>query len=61
MILLTGCETTSNACPPLVEYDDTFREKLSLEVRGIPEMFVHIPRALDDYRVLRQQVRACHS
>lgn len=59
MLLLTACNVTSNACPPLKEYSQEYKDLLAAEVRGIPEMFTHIPRTLDDYRILRDQVRAC--
>lgn len=48
----------SSSCPPLVEYDHATRDRAADELELLPEGSA-IERLLDDYAVLRDQVRAC--
>lgn len=56
-IWLAGCATTSS-CPPLPEYSPLFREELAKEIEQMPQGSA-VLRAMEDYYVLRQQVKAC--
>jgi hypothetical protein len=56
-IWLVGCATTSN-CPPVAEYPAEFRTKLADEIQRLPEDAALV-RAMEDYYVLRKQVKAC--
>lgn len=59
LLLLVGCASTRGVCPPLVEYTDEEQTGLASEMASIsPDSYV--VQFLIDYRVLRQQVRACH-
>lgn len=56
-IWLAGCATTSN-CPPVAAYSEEFRQKLAVEIERLPEDAALV-RAMEDYYVLRRQVKAC--
>lgn len=56
-ICLAGCATTSN-CPPVADYSAEFRTRLAAEIQQLPEDAALV-RAMEDYYVLRKQVKAC--
>ena len=63
MILLTGCagvgfDTSTSACPPLVEYSRAEQARVTNEVAAMPDG-ARIPEWLSDYAVMREQARAC--
>lgn len=62
MILLSACASTGfkpgAVCPPLKDYAPAFNAALADAVAMLPETSPIII-ALDDYRILRVQVRAC--
>ena len=66
-ILLTGCAgavyktEVEVYCPPIVEYNEDFNNKLIDEIESLPETDggPAIVEALSDYAVLRDKVRAC--
>ena len=59
--LLSGCgEGSSNpvtVCPPIKEYTHEFQRKLADEIEAAPAD-AHFPIALQDYALLRHQLRA---
>ncbi len=55
---LAACARTISSCPPIVEYDQATRDRAADELQLLPEDSA-IERLLDDYAVLRAQVRAC--
>lgn len=62
-VLSAACSHTPvrvTACPPLVEYDQAFADKLVAELELLPENAALIS-AMADYLVLRDQVRRCQS
>ena len=58
--LLTACaganSNPATACPPIKEYDRKFQNKLAGEIEAAPVDAV-FPTALQDYAVLRVQIR----
>ncbi len=58
--LLTGCATANsdpeNRCPPIRTYDKTFQRKLADEIEAAP-VDAAFPDAVQDYAVLRAQIR----
>jgi hypothetical protein len=55
-----GCGTTvQTVCPPLVEYDQPFMNRLADELSAAPADSA-MTRAVVDYRRLRDVVRACN-
>lgn len=60
LILLTSCSGVSsdptNTCPPIKKYSREFQKKLASEVNQAPVDAV-FPVALQDYAVLRGQIR----
>lgn len=56
--LLTACGGAVSSCPPLVEYDQAFRDRLADELGKLPWESATV-QAISDYAVLRDQVRAC--
>ena len=63
MIFLSACakagfDTSSSACPPVVEYSRVEHARVAEEVAALPEGAV-IVGWLADYAVLRDQARAC--
>jgi hypothetical protein len=55
---LQGCASLGGVCPPLVEYSEEDQRRLRTELATVAEDS-EIVEFLLDYRVLRQQVRAC--
>jgi hypothetical protein len=45
-------------CPPLVQYSKDEQDQAAHELELIPDSWV-TQKLVDDYRVLRDQVRAC--
>lgn len=45
-------------CPPVVEYDQAFRERAAAELELLPDRS-NIQVIINDYAVLRDQVRGC--
>lgn len=59
-VLVAGCgRTVTVACPPLVQYDQTFMSQLADELTAAPTSSA-MARAIVDYRQLRDIIRACH-
>lgn len=64
MISLAGCATGGSeapavcVCPPVVEYDQGFRERAAAELELLPEGSA-IEDLLSEYVVLRAQLRGC--
>ncbi len=58
--LLTGCATANsdpeNLCPPIRAYDKAFQRKLADEIEAAP-VDAAFPDAVQDYAVLRAQIR----
>ena len=65
--LLSGCASTVYKtelevyCPPIVEYNGEFNNKLLDEIESLPVSDGHqaIVEALSDYAALRDKIRAC--
>ena len=61
LICLSGCAGESSngvtACPPIKEYSREFQRKLAAEIESAPADAV-FPIALQDYAMLRHQIRA---
>lgn len=64
LTLLSACATGSSdtggvaVCPPVVDYDQTFRERAAAELELLPDESA-IRTLLSDYAVLRMQIRTC--
>ena len=65
LISLSGCATVGSdaagevaVCPPVVEYDQAFRERAAGEIELLPDRS-NIERIMQDYLVLRAQIRGC--
>ncbi len=59
-ILLTGCVPAgSSICPPLIPYSKTFQSQLADELETVMATKPHIAKAMKDYGVTRDQIRAC--
>ena len=60
--LLTACATANSdpacVCPPIRKYDREFQRKLADEIEAAPTDAA-FPSALQDYAVLRLQVKKC--
>ena len=60
--LLTACATANSdpacVCPPIRKYDQEFQRKLADEIEAAPTDAA-FPSALQDYAVLRLQVKKC--
>ena len=60
--LLTACAGVNSnpvtACPPIKEYSREFQRKLAAEIEAAPADAA-FPVALQDYAVLRLQVKKC--
>lgn len=60
--LLTACAGANSnpitACPPIKEYSREFQHKLADEIEAAPANAV-FPVALQDYAMLRNQIRKC--
>jgi len=60
--LLTACATANSnpacVCPPIRQYDREFQRKLAAEIESAPADAA-FPVALQDYAVLRLQVKKC--
>ncbi len=61
--LLTACATGGSdpggaVCPPVVEYDQTVRDRAAAELEELPEDAA-LSRMMADYAVMRAQARAC--
>jgi len=62
-LLLTACatggsDTSSSACPPVVEYSRAEQARVADEVAALPEGSA-IVEMMSDYAVMREQVREC--
>lgn len=58
-ILLCGCsDQRGGDCPPLIDYDEAFRARLAGELHRLGEDSA-AARMLEDYALLRAQLRAC--
>ncbi len=59
---ITACATASSdparACPPIRKYDREFQRRLAAEIEAAPADAV-FPVALQDYALLRLQLREC--
>jgi len=59
---LSACSTTpivvSDCAPPLTEYSMDFRKRVAAELATLPPQSATV-EMIADYRVLREQVRAC--
>ena len=49
-----------SSCPPIVEYDRRFRDKTAEEIKKLPQNS-NIEQMLDDYNLIREQLRICYS
>ena len=65
LISLSACATGGSdpgsgvaACPPIVEYDQAFRERAAAELALLPDESA-IRTLLSDCAVLRMQIRTC--
>lgn len=65
LISLSACATGGSdpagrvaVCPPVVEYDQGFRERAAAELELLPERSA-VEEMLADYAVTRSQVRQC--
>lgn len=60
--LLTACVTANSdpacVCPPIRQYDREFQRKLADEIESAPANAA-FPMALQDYAVLRGQLKVC--
>lgn len=61
--LLTACvganSNPATTCPPIKEYDRKFQNKLADEIEAASPDAV-FPVAVQDYGVLREQLKACY-
>ncbi|QDL92560.1 hypothetical protein FDP22_12665 [Paroceanicella profunda] len=59
-VLMSSCGKSGSepVCPSLVPYSPEVQEQALRELRGLPPGSV-LPRFLDDYGVMRAEVRAC--
>jgi hypothetical protein len=61
--LLTACAGVNSnpaaACPPIKEYDRKFQNRLADEIEAAP-LNAAFPVVVQDYGVLREQLKACH-
>ena len=55
---LAGCSSPPSVCPPVVQYDDAFKARLSTELHGLGEGSA-AATMVKDYVTLREQVAAC--
>ena len=64
LISLSACATGGSdtgelaVCPPVVEYDQTFRERAAAELELLPENSA-VQRVLADYMVTRNMLAGC--
>ena len=61
LIPLTNCAegiSDPTVCPPIVEYTDEFQDRAYLQYADLPPGSP-IVRMIDDYRILRNEIRAC--
>ena len=63
--VLSACATGGSdpggvACPPVVAYDQTARDKAALELAALPEDAALVGM-MADYAVMRAQARACEA
>jgi hypothetical protein len=60
--LLTACATANSnpacGCPPIRQYDREFQRRLADEIKAAPANAA-FPVALQDYTMLRNQIRKC--
>lgn len=59
-LALSGCGQTAvkTVCPPIINYDVPFLNKLADELDAAPDDSAMV-RAVLDYRALRDMIRAC--
>lgn len=48
-----------SSCPPLKEYDKLFQSALAKEIEEMLYRYPYTLRALSDYGITRDQIRAC--
>jgi hypothetical protein len=59
-LALQGCPSGSGVtCPPLKQYTAEFQDKLAKETEAIIETSPHVVKALADYGLTRDAIRAC--
>jgi len=62
VLLLTACATANFnrlGCPTVIEYSDAFQVELADALDALPtDSPIHV--AMSDYKVIRDQARACH-
>ena len=59
LLLLGGCAgPVVVGCPPVRDYPDAFQQRAAGELAALPADAA-LRRLVDDYRVMRQQARAC--
>ncbi len=61
--LLTACATANSdltcSCPPIKTYSKSVQQQMADEIDMLPADSVLVA-AMQDYALLRQQIRACH-
>src|SRR5690606_7753640 len=59
-MLLSACASgvSNTTCPPVAAYSQSFQTALADELQTLPPA-PHLDTALQDYAVLRQQIRTC--
>jgi hypothetical protein len=57
-MLLTACETVNSSCPPIRDYSPSHQAMLANRLDLLPEGDI-ILETMKDYKILRDQVRAC--
>ena len=58
VLFLGACASYVSACPPPVEYSPETSARLADELEALPPESI-IPGIIGDYRLLREQLRAC--
>lgn len=58
LLLLTGCSAEISDCPPIATYSAEQQRQVAAELVTLPASSA-IERLLDDYSVLRDQLRSC--
>lgn len=61
MMILTGCSATaiSSVCPPLIEYDRATLTRAADDLKLLPAGSP-VRELIKDYKMTRDQLRACH-
>lgn len=58
LLLMSGCAGAISSCPPLKAYSHEFQARLRAEIAEMQEGSATL-QAIEDYEMLRDQVRAC--